>query len=106
MPPELAARYAGHQAVLIFDQQFVPERVNSIDTPPDLTRFPLISREVLRFGIDPQGQVGGCNQAKPEGDYESPVGGCAAMQARRFKPAAGAKTVTATATTAIYAYVK
>jgi TonB family protein len=108
VPPELAARYAGHQAVLIFDQQFVPEIVNSIDTPVDLTRFPLVSREVLRVGIDPLGEVGACSQAKSEGDYKPSADGCSAMRSRRFKPdAKGRPTpVAATATTAIYAYVK
>ena len=108
VPPELARRYAGHLAVLIFDQQFVPEIVPSIDTPTDLTRFPLISRQVLRININSEGRVGICARTKTEGDYPPPVDGCDAMRGRRFKPSAkgGMKLVEGTATTAIYSYVK
>jgi TonB family protein len=106
--PDLAARYAGHQAVLIFDQQFVPELVDSIDTPKDLTRFPLVSREVIRFGIDAQGKVAACTRTKSEGDYKPLGDGCGPMRSRHFKPdsAGRLRLVPATATTAIYTYVK
>jgi TonB family protein len=108
LPADLVRRYAGHEAVLVFDQQFVPEVVNSIDTPVDLTRFPLVSREVLSIGIDRLGRVGACSQTKAEGDYKPSADGCAAMRARRFKPdtKGRATPIGATATTAIYAYVR
>ena len=108
VPPELTRRYAGHQAVLVFDQQFVPQAVDTIDTPKDLTRFPLVSREVMRFDIDAGGRVGTCRRIRSEGDYKPSIDGCDAMRARRFKPSLDGpiRAAVATATTAIYAYVK
>lgn len=108
VPPELARRFAGHQTVLIFDQQFVPKLVPSIDTPSDLTRFPLISREVMRINIDSKGRVGNCERTKSEGDYTPVVDGCATLRGRRFKPTARGEMnpVEGTTTTAIYSYVK
>jgi TonB family protein len=108
VPPDLARRYTGHQAVLVFDQQFVPQAVDTINTPTDLTRFPLVSREVMRFDIDAGGRVGTCRATKTEGDYKPPIGGCDAMRARRFKPNLNGpiRAAVATATTAIYTYVK
>ena len=107
VPPELTRRYAGHQAVLIFDQQFVPKIVGSINTPRDLTRFPLLHREVIRLDVDGRGRVGSCIRIRSEGDYQSSAYGCDTMRRRRFKPdTKGRNPVAATATTAIYVYVK
>jgi TonB family protein len=108
VPSDLARRYVGHKAVLIFDQQFIPEVVHSIDTPADLTRIPLVSREVMRLEIDGRGHVAACSRIISEGDYEPSVDGCDEMRARRFKPDASGQTrsIAATATTAIYTYVK
>lgn len=108
VPPDLTRRYAGHQAVLIFDQQFVPKVADSIYTPKDLTRFPLVSRQLIRLDIDADGRVGTCSQTKSEGDYDPPVNGCDAMRPRRFKPDPNGqnRAVRATATTAIYIYMK
>jgi TonB family protein len=108
VPADLAQRYAGHDTVLIFDQQFVPQVVNSINAPPDLTRFPLLSRKVIRLSIDPGGHVGTCSETISEGDYKPSVDGCVEMRNRRFKPDVSGRTspVAGTATTAIYTYVK
>jgi hypothetical protein len=106
--PDLVRRYAGHQAVLIFDQQFLPQIFDSINTPKDLARFPLVSREVIHFDIDSKGLVGTCSRTKSEGDYKASADGCDAMRGRRFRPDPKARSglVAATATTAIYTYVK
>jgi TonB family C-terminal domain len=108
VPPDLSRRFAGHEAVIVFDQQFVPSIVPSIDTPKDLDRFPLISRQVVHFQIDAHGLVGACTRTRAEGDYTPVLDGCDAMRGRRFKPSAngGSVRTPATATTAIYTYVK
>lgn len=108
VPPELSRRFAGHEAVIVFDQQFVPEVVPSIDTPKDLDRFPLISRQVVHFDIDGNGRVGTCARTRAEGDYIPALDGCDAMRGRRFKPGGIDRRprIPATATTAIYTYVK
>lgn len=105
--PDLAARFAGRETVLIFDQQFVPEVVNSIDAPRDLVKYPLVSKDVLRLGIDEQGRVVRCTQSSAEGDYKPPLDPCTAMKSRRFAPNPKARGVlSATSTTGIYVYVR
>jgi TonB family protein len=107
VPQELAARYAGRETVLIFDQQFVPRIVNSINTPIDLTRFPLIRRNVLRLTIDDWGRVQTCSLAESNGNLNPSTDACSDMRTRRFAPDSKRTTpLTGTATTAIYAYVK
>ena len=103
IPPELAKANLGRRVVVMFDQQFVPRTVNSINTPPDLKRFPLVSRSVLQFTIDPQGKVGACQQTRSEGSVKPVEEPCAALRGRRFNPAPGIVAPTnATATTAVY----
>ena len=108
VPHELAKNFAGKPAVIIFDQQFVPRSVSTIETPRDLKKYALLSRDVLRFKIDSEGSVAGCQRAASEGTYTPPTDGCEAMGSRRFTPDAKLQTtlLPATATTAIYAYTR
>ena len=108
VPPELAKSFAGKPAVIIFDQQFVPRSVSSIETPRDLRKYALLNRDVLRFNINSQGRVGGCTRAASEGSFRPPTDGCEAIGSRRFEPDAKLQTTSlpATATTAIYAYTR
>ena len=108
VPKDLAARYAGREAVLIYDQQFVPRFLDVINAPSDLKRYPLVSKTVVRFGVDPSGMVVGCGQTSEEGSYKPAEDGCAGIRGRRFERDTKGRTGdrAATATTAIYAYVK
>ncbi len=108
VPAELARGYAGRQPVIIFDWQFVPQPVASINTPRDLTRFPLINREVARFEIGADGRTSSCRRTKSEGEIGPATEICLATAGQRFRPdRKGARTpIAATATRATYVYVK
>jgi TonB family protein len=107
VPPDLARRYAGRRVVIIFDQQFVPRVVDSINTPRDLRRYPLLSQQVMRLQIDGLGQVAGCRVTRSEGAYRPPDS-CATMALRRFKPYRGGPegALVGTTTMSTYAYVR
>lgn len=108
VPKDLAARFQGRRVVLIYDQQFVPRFIDTINTPSDLKAYPLLTKTVVRFGVDPDGRVVGCSQVSVEGDYKTAEDGCADVRGRRFehdaKGLVGDRA--ATATTAIYVDAK
>ena len=108
IPEEVAGRYSGRKPVLIFDRQFVPRAVNSINTPKDLARFPLLSRQVARLDIDSAGRVAACRQTGSEGEFKPAKDLCLQVQGQRYRPdrkqSRGA--ISATSTSAIYVYVK
>ena len=108
VPPELAKSFAGKPAVIIFDQQFVPRSVSTIETPRDLKKYALLSRDVLRLNIDSEGSVGSCARTASEGTYTPPTSGCEAIGSRRFKPDPKLQTTTlpATSTMAVYVYTR
>lgn len=108
VPEALARRYAGRRPVFIFDWQFVPRRVNSINTPKDLTRYPLVNREVARFDIGADGRVTSCTRTGSEGEIQPTKEICLLTSGQRFRPEGtrGRGTVSATSTRATYVFVR
>jgi TonB family protein len=103
VPSNLARAMSGKKTVLVFDRQFVPRTVHSIDTPPDLKRFTLLGREVVSLVIGGDGTVTGCRKKASEGLFLPNPGACDALVRRRFtKPPNTGTPLTATATVSVY----
>ncbi len=108
IPDDVESRYSGRKPVLIFDRQFVPRAVNSINTPKDLARFPLLSRQVAKFDIDAAGGVVACKQTGADGEFKAAKDLCLLTQGPRYRPDRKARRgpISATSTSALYVHVK
>jgi TonB family protein len=82
--PELLKKVAGRRTLLVFDKQFVPTVVNSINTPPDLRSYTFLGREVVNVKIGPDGLVTSCLRRSTEGAFPPVVGACESLRRRQF----------------------